>query len=240
MELVRARLRAHADGGARRAAVLRGVRARHDLELLDGVDGGARDLRGQLLDVLRDGVVVDAVEEEVVLDRAHAVHVDAAGAAEGGAAALLREAVALHPGHEREQVVPVADGQRELGHLALVHDGAQGGALGVQQPLGLDHGHRLRRPHAEREVHAALLRDVEDHGLARLLEPRRLRLHGVAPGHQAQHEVGPFTIGLRGGGGLRAGDGDGRVRNDRARRVLDRARQVGAIDLGFGQPRRQR
>ena len=117
MEAVGARLGRDADRRARRPAVFGRVRAGDDLELLNRVHRRPRHLRRQLLDVLRDAVVVHAVEQEVVLQRARAVHVDAAGAAERRAAALLGVAIALHAGHEREQVVPVADRQRQVRHL---------------------------------------------------------------------------------------------------------------------------
>ena len=70
-----------------------------------------------------DAVVVHAVEQEVVLQGARAVDVHAARAPEGGAAALLGEAVALHAGDEREQVVPVADREGQLRHRVLLDDG---------------------------------------------------------------------------------------------------------------------
>src|SRR4029453_16487556 len=126
-------LRRDADRGARRSAVLRRVRAGDDLELLDRIHGWTRDLRRQLLDVFRDAVVVHAVEQEVVLQRPGAVDVDAAGAAERRAAALLRVAGALHTGHQREQVVPVADGERQVRHLHLRNDRAERRVVGVQQ-----------------------------------------------------------------------------------------------------------
>ena len=82
MEVVGPGFGRHADGGAGRTAVLRGIRARDDLELLNGVDRRPRYLRRQFLDVLGDAVVVHAVEQEIVLQRPGAVDIDAAGAAE--------------------------------------------------------------------------------------------------------------------------------------------------------------
>ena len=105
------------DGGARRPAVFGGVRARHHLELVDRVNRRPRDLRGQFLDVGREAVVGDAVEQEVVLQAAIAVHADAAGAARRSAARLLGVAIALHAGHQREQVVPIANRERQLRHF---------------------------------------------------------------------------------------------------------------------------
>jgi hypothetical protein len=61
------------------------------------------------------------------------VDVDAAGAAGGGAAGLLGVAVALDAGGEAEQVVPVAQRQRQLGDFGLADHRAQRRLLGVDQ-----------------------------------------------------------------------------------------------------------
>src|SRR4029450_12717139 len=96
-----------------RAAVFGRERAGDDLELLYRVDRRPRHLGREFLDVLGDAVVVHAVEQEVVLQRTRSVDVDAAGAAERRAAALLGVAVAFDTGHEREQGGPV--GKRQGG-----------------------------------------------------------------------------------------------------------------------------
>ena len=108
VEIVGAGLGGDADRRTRRAPVLGRIRARDDLEFLNRIHRRPRHLGRQLLDVLRDAVVVHAVEQEVVLQRPRAVDVDAAGAAERRAATLLGVPVTLHARHERQQVVPVA------------------------------------------------------------------------------------------------------------------------------------
>ena len=97
-----------ADDGAA-AAVFGGVRAGDDFEFLQRVDGGAGDLRGQLLDVFGNGIVVDAVQQEIVFELAHAVDIESAGAARAGAAALIGVALPLHAGDEIHQIVPAAE-----------------------------------------------------------------------------------------------------------------------------------
>src|SRR5206468_7675426 len=87
--LIGAALGSDADGSAGTAAVLGGVRIGGDLEFLDAVDGRADDLGIQLLNIFRNGIVVDAIHHEIVLQRANAVHVESTLAAEAGAPALI-------------------------------------------------------------------------------------------------------------------------------------------------------
>ena len=233
VELVGARLGGDADGGARRASVLGRVGRGHDLELLDGVDGGARHLGGQLLHVGGDAVVVDAVQQEVVLQRAGAVDVDPPGAAERGAAALLREAVALRTRHERQQVVPVADRERELRHGVLVDHGPERRLVAQQVPRFLHHDALGQRPDGEREVQARALTDLEDDRLGRGLESGRLGLDPVASGRQVHHLVGAARGRLGAGRhvGVGVGGGDGAAGHDGAASVLHDSRQRGAVHL---------
>ena len=58
------------------AAVFRGVRIGDDVEFLNGVDRRVRSFRAELLNVFRDGVVVDSVEHEIVLQRVNAMNVE--------------------------------------------------------------------------------------------------------------------------------------------------------------------
>ena len=185
VEVVRAGLRRDADGGARRASVLRRVRAGHDLEFLNRVDRGPRDLRRQLLHVLGDAVVVDAVEEEVVLERPGAVHVDAAGTAERRAAALLGVAVALHARHQRQQIVPVPDRERQVRDLHLRNHRAERRVVGVQQRCRLGDGDGFGEV-ADRQldVEASALPDLERDDLRALLEAGQLDVDPVSAGDQ--------------------------------------------------------
>ena len=236
-ERIRPRLGRDRDRPARGAPVLRGVGARHDLELLDRVDRRARDLRRQLLDVLRDRVVVDAVEQEVVLERAVAVHVHAAGAARGGAAALFREAVALHSGHQHHQVVPVADRERQPRHRGLVDHGADDRLRRVEQARGLPHRDGLA--HAadlEREVDACALAHLEDHGARLRAEARGLGQHRVRAGDQVGREVDAVGRRHHARGHVRAGVGDGErgSGDDGPLLVLHGPGEHGAVHLGLG------
>ncbi len=234
MDRVGARLGRDADRGARRAPVFRRVRARDDLELLDCVHRRARDLRRQLLHVLGDAVVVDAVEQEVVLQRTGAVDVDAAGAAERRAAALLGVAVALHARHEREQVVPVPDGERQVGHLRVRDDGAERAVVGVQQRGGLLHGDDfVQRAHLEHRVDSRAGADFERHDLGALFEARQRGFDLIAARDQVHEEERPGRGRrlLGGDAGREVGQRDGRAWQHGAALVGDGAGECGAIDL---------
>ena len=238
VEVVRAGLRRDADRGARRASVLGRVRAGHHLEFLDRVDRRPRDLGRQLLHVLGDGVVVDAVEEEVVLERSRAVHVDAAGAPERRAAALLGVAVALHARHQRQQVVPVPDRERQVGDLHLRDHRAQRRVVSVQQRRGLGNRDRFRElSHRQLDVEARALPDLERYDLCALLEAGQLDVDPVSAGDEV---VDLVAAGLS--GDLPRLDVGGKVGHDHRRawhggasRVPHDAAQCGAIDL---RPRR--
>ncbi len=108
VDLIGPALGDHADGGAGVAPVFGRVRIRYDLELLDGVNGGADDLSGQLLNIFGDGVVVDTVENEVVLQRPDAMHIESAGASGAGSAALVGVTLSLNAGDQVHQIVPTA------------------------------------------------------------------------------------------------------------------------------------
>src|ERR1700733_1040423 len=60
-------LRIHRNNGTGTAAIFSRVRIGDDVEFLDDVDRGVRRLRAQFLHVLRECVVVDAVQDEIVL-----------------------------------------------------------------------------------------------------------------------------------------------------------------------------
>ena len=184
------------DGRAGRPAVFGGVGARDDLELVDRVHRRPRQLRGQLLHVGREAVVGDAVEQEVVLQAAIAVHADAAGAACRGAAGLLGVAIALHAGHHRQQVVPVADRQRQLVHFVAVDHGAEHRGLGAEQRRDALDRHRLadrsRPPATCRGASARRARGSRSVRSAG--SPVGFGLHQVLAGRQVHHEVDPLVV----------------------------------------------
>ena len=233
-EAVGARLGRDADRRTRRPAVFSRVRAGDDLELLNRVHRGARHLGGQFLDVLRDAVVVHAVEEKVVLQGARAMDVDAAGPAKRRAAALLGVALALHAGHKRQQIVPVANGQRQVCYLLLRDDRAQRRVVGVQHLHAFRDGHRLvERTDGELDVEARALADLERDDLRALLEAAQLDVDLVAAGDQVDHLIraglGRHLVRLD--VGRRIGHGDRGARHHAAAAVADDVAQRRAIDL---------
>ena len=233
-EAVGARLGGDADRGARRAAVFRGERARHDPELVDGIDRWTRDLGAELLDVGRDRVVVDPVEHEVVLERAVAMHADAAGAAGRRAARLLGITVTLHARHEGQQVVPVPDGQWQLGDFCLVDDLADDRGFGVDERRGPRHRDDfVHVAWRQREIDPGALPDLERQRLGTGLETGEFGSDLVIAGQQSLGRVRAFSVchQRRHAVGRRVLQRDGHARHDRLRRVAYRSGHTGAIDL---------
>src|SRR5215471_2867921 len=122
----------HIDGGTRAAAVLSGIWIADDLKLLNCVNRRPDYLRSELLDVLGNRVVIDAIQDEVVLQRSDAVNVDAAGAACGGSAGLFGIAVTLDAGNQKEQIVPIAGAERQTANEPVFYDRAGCGLLSIQ------------------------------------------------------------------------------------------------------------
>ena len=90
------------------------------------------------------------------------MHVDAAGAAERRAAALLGVAIALYAGHERKQVVPVADGERQVRDLDLRDHRAKRRVVRVQELRRLGDDNRFgKRSDRELHVEPRALADLE-------------------------------------------------------------------------------
>ena len=160
--------------------------------------------------------------------------VDAAGAAEGGAAALLGVAIALDAGHEREQIVPVANRERQVRHLDLRDHRAERRVVRVQQLRRFGDGHRLaQRADGELHIEPRALADFERHHLRNFLEPGELHVDAVASRNQV-HDL------IRAGGRrhlLRRhvrreiGDDHGGAGHDAAAGVLHDSAQRGAIHL---------
>ena len=237
VERVRAGFRAHDDRRTGRPAVFSGIRAGHHLELVDRVHRGARELGGQLLHVGREAVVGDAVEQEVVLQAPVAVHADAASTACRGAPGLFGVAVTLDAGHERQQVVPIANRQREPRHLVAIDDRAEYGALGAQQWRDPRHRHRFAdRAHRQRHVEARPRAQFELHRLFMPLEARRFDLHQILARRQVHDEIAAGAARDGGGHGVggQAGDLHLSLRNHGIRRILDDARHGRAVHLRRG------
>ena len=85
------------------AAILSRIGIGDYVEFGDHVDGGMSGLGAQFLHVLGKCVVVDAVEDEIVLQRVDAVDVEVADAAGRGRAALICVTVDLHARHVRSR-----------------------------------------------------------------------------------------------------------------------------------------
>jgi hypothetical protein len=109
------------------------------------------------------------------------VDVDAAGPAEGRATALLGVAIALDAWHQREQVVPVADRERQVRDLRVRHDGAEGAVVRVEQRARLlDGDDFVEGADLQGGVDARALADFERDDLRALLEARQRRLDLIA------------------------------------------------------------
>src|SRR5258708_25001514 len=118
--MVGSALGGYADGGSRATPVLRRVWVSGDLELFDRVHRWTNHLGSQLLHVFGDGVVVHAIQDEVVLQRAYAMNIESARASEARAAALVGIALSLYAGHQSHQIVPPAQQQRVLGEIVVI------------------------------------------------------------------------------------------------------------------------
>ena len=196
VHLVGPALRIHGNNGAGTAAVFSRVRIGDDVEFLDHVDRGMRCLRAQFLHVLREGVVVDAVEDEVVLQRVHAIDVEVARAPGGGVAALLGVSADLDSGHGAQEVVPVAQVERRLLDGLQAHNGADGGIIRRQQTgvcLHLDG--LLRGSDLEMKVLAPLFTDVEDDIILHGSEAGLFHLYGVLADGHGLEGIEPRRIG---------------------------------------------
>src|SRR5262249_35746963 len=102
------------------------------LKLLNCVNRRPDYLRSELLDVLGNRVVIDAIQDEVVLQRSDAVNVDAAGAACGGSARLFRVAVTPDARDPKRPIVPTAGAERQTANEAVFYDRAGCGLLSIQ------------------------------------------------------------------------------------------------------------
>src|ERR1700677_1494460 len=90
------------------AAIFGRIRRGDKFEFLKRIDRRAGHLRGQLLHVFGDGIVVDAIEKKVVLKLAHAMDVEPARAPGARASSLVGIALALYAGDENREIVPAA------------------------------------------------------------------------------------------------------------------------------------
>ncbi len=193
------------------------------------------DRSGQLLNIFGDGVVVDTVENEVVLQRPHAVYIESAGASGAGGAALVGVTLPLNAGDQVHQIVPTAQQQRILGYELVVDGGAQRRVFrGQQLRGGLDGGDGRYGADGQREILAALLGGVERHVGDGFLEPGFLDRDLVSTDRKIGEEV--VTGGVALNYALDVGSGVARryfgVDDHCIGCVLDKPGQAGGVDLG--------
>ena len=118
MKLVPTGARGYTDHRATGPPVLRAVVVGDDLELRHGIGRRLRHLIGETLVAGAVGIVVDAIEQEVVIRAAHPVHVEGAlaGSRRGG------QRRAVYVGSQQGQVRVGAAVERQFHHLFCVDD----------------------------------------------------------------------------------------------------------------------
>ena len=160
--------------------------------------------------------------------------VDAAGASGRGAARLFGVAVALHAGREAEQIVPVAQRQRQLRDFRLADDRAERRLFGVHQRRHrFDADALLEAADREGEIHARALTRIQRDALARLAESLQFHLDDVFAGNQRADDIRALRIADRDRRNVRR-DASCRHRGARHHRVgliLHRTRERRALHL---------
>ena len=116
------------DYGAGATAKFRTVGISLDLELLERVDGGLHDLCVTAAEGVGVRSVIDAVEEEGILEGAVAVHVKSAFEADG----LQAGRGGQHAGRQLREQIIVASVKRQLDNFAAVDDGSTARRLRLQ------------------------------------------------------------------------------------------------------------
>ena len=188
MERIGARLRENVDHAARCPPNFGGVIARLDPHFGNCVNRGANDdgADGTL-------VVVHPVDQHVVAVVARAVDRHRGGGppivGPRAAAECIRSS-RVRPGHPLNEADEVPAVDRQILHLALRDEGADGGRLGLEQRRFGRHLHGLAdRPDSETAVDANLL--TASHGHFRFLcrEPLQLNPDQIIAERQQRHEV---------------------------------------------------
>ena len=156
MDLVGAAAVRDVHGRARRAAVLGALVVRDDAELADRVGRRLHHLVREALVAGAVGVVVDAVDQEVVERAAQAVDVERAFARR--ALIALVQGRLPHAGREQRQCRILAAVQRQLPHLLAGNHLAALAGVGFEQGRGGGDDHpspsAVRPPSADRPVAA--------------------------------------------------------------------------------------
>ncbi len=133
---VGSRFDADVDHGSGAASELGGVVARLNLELLDRIEVRHQDLRLAILDADHLRVVVDAVEQEVVLDRPLPITV------ETGLPLYVAES-GQHSCRERRQLRKVPAVHRQLTDLRSADRVRQRGRVGLEERRRTSHRNRI-------------------------------------------------------------------------------------------------
>ena len=221
---VGARLDRRVDDGARAAAELGGVGVRLNLELLQRLDRRLHQLHVLAAERVRVGDVVDAVEQEHVVERAIAVHVQHALEVD----ARQPGSTGKHTGRQQRQLVVVPAVERQFDDLLLIDDRASRRGQRVEQRRRADDLDGLGEPAGlQRDIDARHLCDLQRQARAhRLLEPLALHRHRVVAGSKAGNDVGPGVGRCRshGDAGLHVRHDHDGVRDHCAGRVGDGAR----------------
>ena len=225
------------DDRSRAAAELGRVSVRLNLEFLQRLDRRLHELHVLAAERVRVGDVIDAVEQEDIVERAVAVHVEHALEVHARQPRGARE----HAGREQRQLVVVAAIERQLDDLLLIDDRSARRRDGVEQRRGADDLDRFGElTRLQRDVDPRHLRDLQSYPRPhRLLESRHLHGHRVVTGTKAGNHVGALAI--RGGSGDDAGlhvrHRHGGVRHDGAAAVPDDAGDGRRFLLGRGSGR---
>ncbi len=230
MELVGARLDDGVDDGAVAPAEFRAVGVGLDFEFLQSFNRGLDDEVGFVEQVGEVGIVVDAVEQEVVLQRTRAVGAEAEATLVAGAGLAGSSA-----GSEQGELGEIAAIEGKVGDALAINDLTEFGSLGLKQGGGAGHQYFLgQQADLQRHVDGDAALHVQFDGLGdSLLEAALLDSDGVTAHAQ---RAGDELADLVGGGaeGLAAfdvGHRDARTGHDRAGWVFDRADNAAGVFL---------
>ena len=198
MQLVGSAAGVHGDHRARSSAILGRVRIRDHIELRDHIHRRVSRLCAQLLHILGKGVVVDAVQKEVVLQRMNAVDVETSRAPGRGCTALIGVAGDLHARNGAQQIVPVAQKQRYAVDGVCGDQRADRRVVARQVHFLGAHPHRLIDcADGEMEIQADPLADPQRHLLLEGGEPWSGDAQRVIPDREIRKDVVAVRPALR-------------------------------------------
>ncbi len=182
------------DDRAGAAPVLGRIRVRLNLEFLQRFDRRLHELDVLAAKRIRVGDVVDAVEQEDVVEGAVAVDVQHPLEVDAGQPRRAGQ----HAGRQQGELVVVAAIQRQLDDLLLVDHQAARGGVGVEERRGADHFDRLaERAGLERDVDPRDLRDLQgDAGPDDFREPGAFGGHGILTGPKAGDDIEAGVVGF--------------------------------------------